>query len=571
MATQPVGVTFSEELQTQMFGADKVDFPIDFDNVWVWLAYSRKDNGLAAMVAELDEHADYIKEVFLIIQGNLGTPASGRPSDKYYLSVDGFKVFCMAAGTQRGKEVRRYFVEVEKAYKELAANRAMEDVFADAPVVPPNREAAKIAAVLITNQSQKLRFPDALSEAEKQIEEKLTRIAKTRSTMSHNPALRDHLLAQLDAEIYALSSGRPTPQSTASLSDSTPRPERQYKTQVDHFARIVGNRKVISLHHIAAQLAAVGMPYDQSSEMMSAFAAKQGWKCIGLELTGAELTFKPVIATKSGCLTKLRFYTRESIVANPIEQYLPSVVATHQFQRQGYNLVDSRTLADALNKMYGLFPMVITTRYVSNTLKRWGWVQPTKTIGKDSPRLWVVSDVLANPEAPVKALTKVSRRGGASGQLDILTFAGAAPFVCSAKVLQNVIAGGHPETSLRQVANALMQVGFVQLKHRVSNASCDYGDYTAFTFYARSQALADTVSDSNFGYDYLLHEIVNTLLAAGQQFSSRVVAHLWNQHSDRPFEGTMRWATDNLKRLSYERVKSAKSCGPMWKRLEGGV
>jgi hypothetical protein len=43
MATQPIGVTFSEELQTQMFGSDKVDFPIDFDDVWRWLNYSRKD------------------------------------------------------------------------------------------------------------------------------------------------------------------------------------------------------------------------------------------------------------------------------------------------------------------------------------------------------------------------------------------------------------------------------------------------------------------------------------------------------------------------------------------------
>jgi phage anti-repressor protein len=126
-----------------MFGSDKGDFPIDFDDVWRWLDYSRKNNALRALIDELDVNADYIQGVLLNKEGKA---TGGRPSDKYYLSVDGFKVFCMAAGTQRGKEVRRYFVEVEKAYKELAANRAMEDVFAPAPM--PDVSAAMMADLM---------------------------------------------------------------------------------------------------------------------------------------------------------------------------------------------------------------------------------------------------------------------------------------------------------------------------------------------------------------------------------------------------------------------------------------
>lgn len=461
-----------------------------------------------------------------------------------------------------------FAVQVDVWVEELLTNGSVSSK--ETPI--PDFEAAKVAAVIqpvvITNQSQKIRYPAAMTNEQKTIEELQTRISKTRSTMSHNPALRDHLIAQLDAQIFALATGRPTPQSTAALSESMPRPDRTYTSQIAHFERIVGNRKVISLHHIAAQMTAVGMPIDRSIEMFAAFAAKQGWRCIGLELTGAELTFAPVIGTKSGCLTKLRFYTKGNIAANPIEQYLPMVIATQQFQRQGYNLVDSRTIADALNKMYGVFPMVITVRYVSNTLKRWGWVQPAKAIGRDYPRLWIVSDALATPDAPIKALTNVSRRSGATGQVNILAFTGALPFVCSAKVLHAVHASGSVDVTLRQVANALLQVGFVQLPHRVSNASCEYGEYTTFTFYARSQALAETVSRRDFGYDHLLRSIVDTLLADGQQFSSRVVAHLWNQHADRPFEGTMKWATQNLKRLGYRPIKSAKSCGPLWEKEE---
>ena len=38
----------------------------------------------------------------------------GRPSHGYFLTVDCFKSFCMMAGTERGKEVRKYYLAVEK-------------------------------------------------------------------------------------------------------------------------------------------------------------------------------------------------------------------------------------------------------------------------------------------------------------------------------------------------------------------------------------------------------------------------------------------------------------------------
>lgn len=86
-------------------------FPVDFDRAWEWLGYSRKDKGLDALktnfVVDLDFH----------LEGVNSTQQGGRPTNKYYLTIECFKSWGMMAGTEQGKKVRKYFLECEKAAK----------------------------------------------------------------------------------------------------------------------------------------------------------------------------------------------------------------------------------------------------------------------------------------------------------------------------------------------------------------------------------------------------------------------------------------------------------------------
>lgn len=88
----------------------KDKFPVDFDDAWKWIGYSRKDNAKQSF-----ENAGFLEEMdfrfFLNIQEKSG---KGRPTDKIYLTVDCFKSFSMMAGTAKGKEVRKYFLECER-------------------------------------------------------------------------------------------------------------------------------------------------------------------------------------------------------------------------------------------------------------------------------------------------------------------------------------------------------------------------------------------------------------------------------------------------------------------------
>ncbi|MGL5074326.1 MAG: hypothetical protein ACRDBG_00580, partial [Waterburya sp.] len=108
---------FTMETALELFESSE-QFPVDFNDAWLWLEYSRKDN---AKVAFLDcgfvENDDF--QVFLKIQEN---PLGGRPLEAIKLTVDCFKCWGMMSKTETGKKIRQYFLECEKIAK--AANIA---------------------------------------------------------------------------------------------------------------------------------------------------------------------------------------------------------------------------------------------------------------------------------------------------------------------------------------------------------------------------------------------------------------------------------------------------------------
>lgn len=60
----------------------------------------------------LEENRDYI---VIPLKGN--NPSGGRPLSEYIITTDTAKGIAMATRTQKGNEVRKYFIEVEKKYK----------------------------------------------------------------------------------------------------------------------------------------------------------------------------------------------------------------------------------------------------------------------------------------------------------------------------------------------------------------------------------------------------------------------------------------------------------------------
>ncbi len=85
---------------------------VDFDDAWKALGYSSKQMAEKTLKSNFDEGLDYSFE------GLKTAPVKGgRPTKGIVLTYDCFKMFGMMAGTAKGKEVRLYFINIEKAFR----------------------------------------------------------------------------------------------------------------------------------------------------------------------------------------------------------------------------------------------------------------------------------------------------------------------------------------------------------------------------------------------------------------------------------------------------------------------
>lgn len=102
------------------------EFPINLEDAWQWLGYSRKDTAKNTLVSNFEQGVDYIiqlpSETGAVTMP--GFPAFTRQD--VYLTVECFKAFGMLAGTAKGKEVRKYFLRCEKQLKELLKAQAVD-------------------------------------------------------------------------------------------------------------------------------------------------------------------------------------------------------------------------------------------------------------------------------------------------------------------------------------------------------------------------------------------------------------------------------------------------------------
>ncbi|MEH1956831.1 hypothetical protein [Nostoc sp.] len=106
-------LSFDQSIALCLYQSDK-EFPVDIDDAWQWLGYSRKDKCLEAIQLSLMPGLDF--------STSRGKSTGGRPKQEVRLSVEGFKLLGMMAGTPQGKIIRKYFLECERIAKAAIAN-----------------------------------------------------------------------------------------------------------------------------------------------------------------------------------------------------------------------------------------------------------------------------------------------------------------------------------------------------------------------------------------------------------------------------------------------------------------
>lgn len=106
-------LSFSLELAQQLYKSAE-QFPVDFDDAWMWLEYSRKDNAKVNFLK-----CGFVEGVdFEVLKVQELRPQGGYSNrEDIYLTCECFKQWGMMAGTEKGKQIRLYFLECERVAK----------------------------------------------------------------------------------------------------------------------------------------------------------------------------------------------------------------------------------------------------------------------------------------------------------------------------------------------------------------------------------------------------------------------------------------------------------------------
>lgn len=129
---------FNLVIAQQLIDSDD-EFPVNFEDAWQWLGYSRKDKALDTLKSYFEFGLD-----FSTMRGK--SPTGGRPSDSYSLTVSCLKEFGMIAKTAQGKLIRKYFIECERIAKEAIAKPQPQQKEPQQPKIGSSIEAT-IAAI----------------------------------------------------------------------------------------------------------------------------------------------------------------------------------------------------------------------------------------------------------------------------------------------------------------------------------------------------------------------------------------------------------------------------------------
>ena len=109
------------------------DYIIDIEDIWKWLQFSRKDAAKRILEKNFEKDIDY-KIIITQIEKTTSSikdaaPLSGGAGlnkETILMTIDTFKELCIKANTKKAKEIRKYFIKLEKIFHEIINEEVKE-------------------------------------------------------------------------------------------------------------------------------------------------------------------------------------------------------------------------------------------------------------------------------------------------------------------------------------------------------------------------------------------------------------------------------------------------------------
>jgi phage anti-repressor protein len=91
------------------------DYPINLENVFHMIGFANKGNAMKTIKNNFTKDEDYKTSLLPKEKSSWG----GSGSEQIMLNIDTFKNLCMLAKTDKGKEIRKYYVKLENIYNQI--------------------------------------------------------------------------------------------------------------------------------------------------------------------------------------------------------------------------------------------------------------------------------------------------------------------------------------------------------------------------------------------------------------------------------------------------------------------
>jgi phage anti-repressor protein len=121
------------------------DYPINLDNVYNMLGFANKGNAMKTIKNNFTKDEDYQTIIFHMEKNKLTEETRGRKEETVMLNIDTFKNLCMLVKTDKGKQIRKYYVKLENIYNKLIKEEIEEQqkLIEDKDIIIKNNECTK--------------------------------------------------------------------------------------------------------------------------------------------------------------------------------------------------------------------------------------------------------------------------------------------------------------------------------------------------------------------------------------------------------------------------------------------
>jgi hypothetical protein len=100
------------------------DFVIDFEDIWKWCGFSRKDHAKRILDKHFAEDIDY--KVALPNLGERRKNEGGFNKEKITLNIRTFKKYCLKSNTDKSNEIHNYYIKLEEILQETLLEQTDE-------------------------------------------------------------------------------------------------------------------------------------------------------------------------------------------------------------------------------------------------------------------------------------------------------------------------------------------------------------------------------------------------------------------------------------------------------------